>query len=248
MSACTGHTVEPAEQINSFINSYVLLHPENIMFCPRCGSDNPEKAKFCIECGFDLHEVRSILQKQQEPGKPGGENGGSPAHAARPAVPVKKEDPRKQFIRATTPLPDSPEDTLSQNNVPVRSVPGQNGDEEPVSPQQSVPGLSPQMPEPAHALIKPEPIPAVPKPELIRSPSLAAALSVIPGLGQVYNGSLVRGILLFILTLFGLLLFVLPGVCIWIYCIYDAYHTAGRINRGEIPFVSKKKPGISFLY
>jgi TM2 domain-containing membrane protein YozV len=71
-------------------------------------------------------------------------------------------------------------------------------------------------------------------PTRIRNPSAAVALSLIPGLGQVYNGMLVRGVILFAATLLGLFIFIVPGVCIWIYSIYDAYQAAEKINRGEI--------------
>ena len=59
-----------------------------------------------------------------------------------------------------------------------------------------------------------------------RNPVVAAALTMfIPGLGQVYNGQLGKGL---IITLTSWLL--LP----WGYGILDAYLTARRIDRGEI--------------
>ena len=70
-----------------------------------------------------------------------------------------------------------------------------------------------------------------------KNPVLALILSlIIVGLGQVYNGQTVKGIVLFIVAL----LLGLTGVgliisfIIWLYAMYDAYTIAQRINDGEI--------------
>jgi TM2 domain-containing membrane protein YozV len=60
--------------------------------------------------------------------------------------------------------------------------------------------------------------------------------SVLPGLGQVYNGETVKGFALFLLTLAGLVLLVIPGLVVWLYAMYDAYAVAAKMNTGEIPF------------
>jgi TM2 domain-containing membrane protein YozV len=60
--------------------------------------------------------------------------------------------------------------------------------------------------------------------------------SVLPGLGQVYNGETAKGFVLLILTLAGLVLLVIPGLIVWIYAMYDAYSIASKMNSGEIPF------------
>ncbi len=60
--------------------------------------------------------------------------------------------------------------------------------------------------------------------------------SVLPGLGQVYNGETVKGFAIFILTLAGLAVFLIPGLVVWLYAMYNAYTTAGKMNAGEIPF------------
>jgi TM2 domain-containing membrane protein YozV len=71
--------------------------------------------------------------------------------------------------------------------------------------------------------------------------------TVLPGLGQVYNGETAKGFTLFILTgaglTLGLVLSAIPGLVasitgpiIWLYAIYNAHSTAGKMNRGEIPF------------
>ncbi|WP_422190996.1 zinc ribbon domain-containing protein [Methanoregula sp.] len=63
-----------------------------------------------------------------------------------------------------------------------------------------------------------------------------ACSSVLPGLGQVYNGETAKGFAIFILTLAGLALLLIPGLIAWLYGIYNAYTTAGKMNTGEIPF------------
>jgi TM2 domain-containing membrane protein YozV len=58
---------------------------------------------------------------------------------------------------------------------------------------------------------------------------------LIVGLGQVYNGQTVKGLIFFIvaviigLTGIGLII----SFLIWLYAMYDAYNTAQRINEGE---------------
>jgi TM2 domain-containing membrane protein YozV len=60
--------------------------------------------------------------------------------------------------------------------------------------------------------------------------------SFLPGLGQVYNGETAKGFVLFFLTLIGLFVFLIPGLLVWLYAMYDAYAVAGKMNTGEIPF------------
>jgi len=63
------------------------------------------------------------------------------------------------------------------------------------------------------------------------SPALAAILSfIIAGAGQIYNGQIGKGILIFLTAWL-----VIP----WIIGIIDAYKTAVRINQGEITVESK---------
>jgi len=59
-----------------------------------------------------------------------------------------------------------------------------------------------------------------------RKPAKAAILSLFfPGMGQCYNGQLMKGLLILItsITIFP-----------WIYGIYDAYTTADLMNKGEL--------------
>jgi len=70
-----------------------------------------------------------------------------------------------------------------------------------------------------------------------KSAGIAAILAFFfPGSGQVYNGETGKGIVLFIGYLIGLVLYIIPGIIVLIYGIYDAYTTAQKMNRGEIPY------------
>jgi len=72
------------------------------------------------------------------------------------------------------------------------------------------------------------------------SPGIAAVLSFLfTGLGQIYNGQIGKGIVFVIVgAIFALTILVLIGLVLypvfWIYNIYDAYHTAKRINEGSL--------------
>lgn len=74
-----------------------------------------------------------------------------------------------------------------------------------------------------------------------KSSGLAAILSfLIPGLGQIYNGEIMKGVLFIVLALvFAVLIFFLIGIplyfILWIYGIYDAYQGAERHNRAHPP-------------
>ena len=71
-----------------------------------------------------------------------------------------------------------------------------------------------------------------------KSTFVAALCSLIlPGLGQVYDGKLERGFLIFIGTVIGFFLFIIAGLLVWAFGIYDAYTIALRRNKKEIPFL-----------
>lgn len=76
------------------------------------------------------------------------------------------------------------------------------------------------------------------RPTSNKSTILAAVLSFfIPGLGQIYDGKVGRGISFFIVIciLYALYFLIFPliiGFLLWIYCIYDAYRIAKNINLG----------------
>jgi TM2 domain-containing membrane protein YozV/ribosomal protein L40E len=63
-----------------------------------------------------------------------------------------------------------------------------------------------------------------------------AGSTFVPGLGQVYEGNILRGYLVFLGTFFGFFLLIIPGIIIWLYGIYDAYSTAEKMNAGTVPF------------
>lgn len=70
-----------------------------------------------------------------------------------------------------------------------------------------------------------------------KSTFLALVCSIfIPGLGQVYNGESSKGAVILFGTAIGVVIFIVPGLIVWIFGIYDAYATANKMNKGEIPF------------
>ena len=83
--------------------------------------------------------------------------------------------------------------------------------------------------------------------------SVAAAVIasiLFPGLGQTYNGYLLKGVLFYL----GITLFSLPGYpsilvagAVYLYAIYDAYRASTRMNKGECAFRNHSWASI-FLY
>lgn len=72
--------------------------------------------------------------------------------------------------------------------------------------------------------------------------TLAAILSlVVPGLGQVYNGRLGRGIVVMGLTAIGLVMLVLPGLCVWGIGVWDSHRMARDMNLGNLPYAPTPK-------
>ncbi|MGE5683047.1 MAG: hypothetical protein ACM34K_19470 [Bacillota bacterium] len=64
-----------------------------------------------------------------------------------------------------------------------------------------------------------------------KEPFVAGLLSFfITGAGQMYCGSVGKGIGLMIGAIIGWFLFVIPGLAIWIYGIVDAYNMAQQLN------------------
>ncbi len=82
-----------------------------------------------------------------------------------------------------------------------------------------------------------------------KNPIVTGLLSIIPGLGQVYNGQLGKGLLFLFVTIIGLsigfkvLLILIFAGLIWIFGIFEAYNTANKMNYGDVPF--KKIKGIN---
>jgi len=82
-----------------------------------------------------------------------------------------------------------------------------------------------------------EMIPLIPEE---KNPFIAALCSFfIPGLGQVYDGEAARGIAIFIGTIVGAI-FIIPGIIVWLFGMYDAYSIAKKMNNKEIPFKPTK--------
>jgi TM2 domain-containing membrane protein YozV/RNA polymerase subunit RPABC4/transcription elongation factor Spt4 len=73
-----------------------------------------------------------------------------------------------------------------------------------------------------------------------KNPGIAAVLSALfVGLGQIYNGEILKGIILIIAYAVSyVLILILIGFIttplLWIYGVYDAYNTAKKINEGTI--------------
>ncbi|MDE1824843.1 MAG: SHOCT domain-containing protein [Candidatus Micrarchaeota archaeon] len=69
-----------------------------------------------------------------------------------------------------------------------------------------------------------------------KSSGIAVILSfLIPGLGQIYNGQIGKGILfIFLSIVFGLMSIILIGIplylILWVYGMYDAYRIAEATN------------------
>ena len=55
------------------------------------------------------------------------------------------------------------------------------------------------------------------------NPGIAAVLSfLIPGLGQMYKGRVLRGLLWFVMTVIGYAFFIVPGLCLHLLCVLGA--------------------------
>jgi hypothetical protein len=87
-----------------------------------------------------------------------------------------------------------------------------------------------------------------------QNPLVSVFCSLIPGLGQIYNGEIERGVVFFFGTYFSVFLFItgtlglfgygwyydvfngflLLGVIVWLLSGYDAYTRANQINSGVI--------------
>ena len=95
--------------------------------------------------------------------------------------------------------------------------------------QMTPPSPAADTPHPA----TPSPAPTPPVANSALRPWLAAALSLICGLGQLYNGQVAKGIILLILATAAVLSFRLPIgqvmiPVLWLYAIIDAYIVARR--------------------
>ncbi len=88
-----------------------------------------------------------------------------------------------------------------------------------------------------------QPAPPVQGTNTGKNPVIPLILSFFfSGLGQVYNGETLKGIAIFIGTIIGYMIFVIPGVIVWVYGLYDAYTTAKKMNEGTIPYKPANVP------
>jgi TM2 domain-containing membrane protein YozV len=68
---------------------------------------------------------------------------------------------------------------------------------------------------------------------------VAAVLSfLIPGLGQIYNGQILKGLVIVVVqiinaALTNVLIGFITYPIVLVYAVYDAYRTAERINAGQ---------------
>ncbi len=73
----------------------------------------------------------------------------------------------------------------------------------------------------------------------MKSAGLAAVLSaLINGLGQIYNGQILKGIIIIVVQMInGALTAILIGwvllPIVWVWAVYDAYRGAEKINRSS---------------
>lgn len=71
----------------------------------------------------------------------------------------------------------------------------------------------------------------------MKSAGLAAVLSaLVNGLGQIYNGQILKGIVIIVVQIInGALTAILIGwlllPIVWVWAVYDAYRVAEKINR-----------------
>lgn len=86
--------------------------------------------------------------------------------------------------------------------------------------------------------VAPPPTPVYPtEPPGAKSPGIALILSLlIPGVGQMYNGEIGKGILILLIAIISIplaLVFIgfLTYIAVWIYGMIDAYEGAHRINQ-----------------
>jgi TM2 domain-containing membrane protein YozV len=89
------------------------------------------------------------------------------------------------------------------------------------------------------------------RPQTQKNPALAAILSfLIPGLGQIYNGEVGKGIIIFVVQIINMLLAtvvvgIFLGLGVWLWSIYNAHRVAEKINRSAPPpmnFAMKRCP------
>ncbi len=57
---------------------------------------------------------------------------------------------------------------------------------------------------------------------------------ITAGSGQVYDGELRKGILVLVGSVIGAFIFLIPGISVLVYGIYDSYVIAEKMNKGKV--------------
>ncbi|WP_424359617.1 hypothetical protein [Methanocella sp. MCL-LM] len=203
---------------------------------------------YCRDCA---EEERKNLPEQpaSAPAPEAAPQQPAPQPAPAPVDPVirpPEEPPRKQ------PAPETPATPATPVAPATPAAPA-----EPAPPVAIVPAkpaqVAPKVVSPAPAPITPPPAGTAAKPAQKES-LIAAILSlIVPGLGQVYNGHIKKGIVLAVIF-YGMLVAILAGIVVLtistalgaiccapallfpalvlLYAVYDAYESAEKINRG----------------
>lgn len=83
----------------------------------------------------------------------------------------------------------------------------------------------------------------------LKVPAVSVVLSAFfPGLGQMYNGDrLYKGLIIFFAFAAGSLFYLVPGIIVWLYGMYDAYKKADLIQRGEAEYMPADNRNIMLL-
>ena len=67
-----------------------------------------------------------------------------------------------------------------------------------------------------------------------KNPLIALILSlIITGVGQIYNGQVRKGVILLVVFFIVIIIFWPLALIVWLFGMYDAYATAGKINNGD---------------
>jgi TM2 domain-containing membrane protein YozV len=67
-----------------------------------------------------------------------------------------------------------------------------------------------------------------------KNPLIALILSlIITGVGQIYNGQVRKGVILLVVFFIVFVIFWPLALIVWLFGMYDAYTTAGKINNGD---------------
>lgn len=81
-----------------------------------------------------------------------------------------------------------------------------------------------------------------------KSPTTAVVLSMVwTGLGQLYNGQIVKGICLWIVCLIGWMISPIFGIIVWACGVWDAYDVANGTRKGTTEEKKNTSIGVTFV-